>query len=145
MWGLDAEPARIETRGSWMTVDRCRGTTKDGKPCAAKPRPGTARCPWHSDDLADRRREWSRRGGVNSSNKARARKHLPDGTMSAPELGGLLGLVLKGVIAGKIEPGVGNAAANIARAMNDVIKTADIEERLRDLEEAAGLSDRRRG
>ncbi|MDP9470205.1 MAG: hypothetical protein M3Q71_05990, partial [Chloroflexota bacterium] len=67
----------------------CRGTTKDGKPCAARPRPGTDLCPWHSDDLADRRREWSRRGGTNSSSKARARRQIPDGAMSAAEICGL--------------------------------------------------------
>ncbi len=122
-----------------MTVDRCKGITKGGEPCAAKPRPGTELCPWHSADLAERRREWSRRGGVNSSNKARAKKQIPDGTMSAGELGGLLGLVLKGVIAGKIEPGVGNAAANIARALVSVREASEFEERLTALEAAAQI------
>ncbi len=122
----------------------CRGATKAGKPCAARPRPGTDLCPWHSDDLADRRREWSRRGGTNSSSKARARRQLPDGAMSAAELGGLLGLVLKGVIAGRVEPGVGNAAANIARALVSVREASEIEDRLRELEAAAALTDRRR-
>ncbi len=64
--------------------------------------------------------------------------------MSVAELGGLLGLVLKGVIAGRVEPGGGNAAANIARALVSVREASEIEDRLRELEAAAALTDRRR-
>ena len=121
-----------------MTVVDCKGITKDGKACAARPRPGTDVCPWHSTDLAERRQEWSQRGGVNSSHKARARRALPDGTMTTAETLGMLGIVFKAVISGKLEPGVGNAAANIARAMSNLTKTTDHEERIRELETAAG-------
>ncbi len=112
----------------------CRGTTKDGKPCAARPRPGTDLCPWHSDDLADRRREWSRRGGTNSSSKARARRQIPDGAMSAAEICGLLGVVLKGVIAGRIQPSVANAAANLGRTIIAAQEAAEFDARLAALE-----------
>jgi len=117
-----------------MTLPTCRGRTKDGKPCAAKPRPGTDLCPWHTPELADRRREWSRTGGRNSSNKARARKALPAAVMTAEELHAWLGIVFKKVITGTIEPGVGNAAANLARAITDVGRAAEIAERLDALE-----------
>lgn len=133
------------SRGSWRTVVTCRGVTRDGKPCGAKPRPGTDLCPWHSADLAERRREWSRRGGINSSNRARARKRIPDGALTTAETLGLLGIVFKGVIAVRVEPGVGTACATIARAMNDLVKTTEIEERIRELEQAAGIANRRRG
>jgi len=115
----------------------CRGVTATGKPCGAKPRPGTDLCPWHAPDLAERRKEWSRRGGANSSNKARARKALPNGTLTMAEVRGLLGITLRGVLAGKVEPGVGTACANIARALNEVTKTAEVEERIADLERLA--------
>ncbi len=127
-----------------MTVDRCTGITKDGKPCAAKPRPGTELCPWHTDNLAERRREWSRRGGVNSSNKARAKKQLPAQALTLHEVQGLLSFTLKATLAGKVEPGVANAVANVARTMTTVAQAGEMEARIRVLEEAAGLADRRR-
>ncbi len=61
--------------------------------------------------------------------------------MTPIELRGLLGLVLKGVIGGKIEPGVGNAAANIARAMTTIQETQELEERLAALEARAGIAE----
>ena len=121
-----------------MDARRCGGTTRDGRPCDAPARPGEPWCPWHSPTLAERRREWSAKGGGNRSNKARARKALPDGALTAAEVRGLLGLVLKGVIAGEIEPGVGTAAANIARALNDLARTAEFEGRLAEVERLAG-------
>lgn len=116
-----------------MTVERCKGRTKDGKPCAAKPRPGTDLCPWHDPQFANRRAEWSRRGGVNSSTKARARKQLPSESLTIDEIHGYLGRVFTGVIEGKLEPSVATAAANVARAMLDVAKVADFESQLTDL------------
>lgn len=62
--------------------------------------------------------------------------------MTTLELRGLLGVTLKGVIGGRIEPGVGNAAANLARALNDLAKTSELEERLTALEAAANLGGR---
>lgn len=121
----------------------CKGTTKDGRPCQAQPRPGSTTCPWHSDELAERRQEWSRRGGANSSSKARAKKLFPAEAMTTAETLGLLGIVFRGVIAGRVEPRVANAAAHVARAMNDILKTSEIEQRLAELEEAAGLNTRR--
>jgi hypothetical protein len=121
-----------------MTVATCRGTTKDGKPCGAKPRPGTDLCPWHSPDLAERRAEWSRKGGVNSSTQQRARKALPGHEMTATELHAFLAVVLKGVVAGRLDAKVGNAAANIARSMNEIGKSADLEERMAEIERKLG-------
>ncbi len=112
----------------------CRGATKAGKPCAARPRPGTDRCPWHSDDLAEQRQAWSRKGGTNSSSRARARRQLPHGGVSPAELQGILGLVLKGVVAGKLAPNVGNAAATIARALVAIREAAEFDARLAALE-----------
>jgi hypothetical protein len=70
---------------------RCRGTTRDGKPCAAHPRPGTDLCPWHSPDLAARRAEWSARGGAGRSNKQRAKRALPAEPLTAEEVHSYLG------------------------------------------------------
>ncbi len=112
----------------------CRGTTKGGNSCSARPRPGTDRCPWHSDDLAEQRQAWSRKGGTNSSSKARARRQIPDGAMSAAEICGLLGVVLKAVIAGRIQPNIANAAANLGRTIIAAQEAAEFDARLAALE-----------
>ncbi len=54
--------------------------------------------------------------------------------MSAAEICGLLGVVLKGVIAGRIQPSVGNAAANLGRAMIATQEAAEFDARLAALE-----------
>lgn len=114
-------------------VERCQGTTKGGRPCGAKPLPGAALCPWHSPDWAGRRAEWSAKGGANRSNTVRAKKVLPDHVLDMSEVQGLLCVALKGVLTGKVEAGVGNAAANLARAIATVSEAASFEEQLADL------------
>jgi hypothetical protein len=122
---------------------RCRETTKGGKPCGARPRPGTELCPWHSPDLAERRAEWSARGGAGRSNKQRAKKALPADPLTAEEIHSYLGVVFRGVIGGKIEPGIGTAAASIARAMIDVAKVAEFESQLAEMRrDLADLTER---
>ncbi len=127
-----------------MTVAICKGQTKDGKPCSARPRPGTDLCPWHSPDLAEQRAEWSRRGGRNSSNKQRARKSLPAELMTIEELSAFLGTVFKGVISGKVEPGVATAAATVARTMGELAKVSTFESDLAELRTQLSIV-RRRG
>ncbi len=53
--------------------------------------------------------------------------------MTMQEIQGLLGVAFKGVLAGKIDPGVGTACANIARAMTQVAGVAEIEEQIAEL------------
>jgi hypothetical protein len=55
--------------------------------------------------------------------------------MSAAELHGFLVFVLKGVVGGTIDAKVGNAAANLARGMNEIAKSVDVEIRLSELEQ----------
>jgi hypothetical protein len=109
-------------------ADGCRGTTKDGNPCAARPMPGRDVCPWHAPDLAQRRQEWSAKGGQQRSSQARAKKHLPTQLLSNEELISYLTVVFKGVIAGKVEPKVGTAAAAIAKTMTDIATAGAIDE-----------------
>ncbi|MDP9355162.1 MAG: hypothetical protein M3R02_07740 [Chloroflexota bacterium] len=113
-----------------MKPERCQAITKNGSPCGATPVPGDTLCAWHSPAWAEKRREWSKKGGAGRSNQARARKHLPTNTMTMQEIQGLLGVTFKGVLTGKIEPGVGTACANIARAMAQVAGVAEIEEQI---------------
>jgi hypothetical protein len=115
-------------------MDRqCKAVNAHGKPCSAQAR-DTGYCQWHDPGLHAQRAEWRRQGGANRSNKARARKELADGSLTPTELHALLCKTLKAVIAGRVEPGVGNASANLARALTDVGRAAEIAERLDDLE-----------
>ncbi len=123
-------------------AERCLGRNRDGSPCSAAPR-ASGWCMWHDPAREAERAEWRKRGGQRRSNRARAQKQLPDGLMTPVELRGLLGVVLKNVIVGRIEPGVGNAAANLARAMVSIQETQELEARIQQLEERAGLAEGR--
>ena len=122
------------------TSPRCSAATKDGKPCAAKPRPGTDRCPWHAPELAGKRSEWSARGGRGKASDARARKALPAGVLTIDQLRGVLGHTIARTLAGTIEPNVATAVGSLARAYGSLTEAAKAEElaaRLDDLEAAA--------
>jgi len=113
---------------------QCSGTTKAGSACRA-PAQANGFCVSHDPDrnpieLA----EWRSQGGKGKSNRARAAKELPDVPLTSADLHAHLGSVFLRVIAGKVEPNVGTAAANIARVMTEIAKTSDIEGRLIDLE-----------
>ncbi len=116
-------------------VGKCLGQNRDGSPCQAKPRPGSDRCPWHTPALAAQRRAWSRKGGQSRSNRARTAKRLPSEVMT--QIQGVLCVVLRDVIEGRTEPGIGNCAAGLARAIAAVAQAGEIEDRLSALEAAA--------
>ena len=122
-----------------MTAGRCEATTKDGRPCSAQALPGRAVCIWHdqSPEGVARRREVSSRGGRGRSGLSRLRRGLPTGDFGLPEVRGLLGLVLRDLLAGKIDPSVANAAANVGRAYVAVNEASDLEARLAALEALA--------
>jgi len=82
------------------------------------------------------RATWRRTGGEQRSNKQRARRQLPDAVLTPAELQGFIGLALRGVIAGEIEPGVANAVATLARAAVVVREATELEDRLAALEAA---------
>jgi len=55
-----------------------------------------------------------------------------------------LGITLRGVLTGKVEPGVGTAIANLARAMTTVAGASTLEQQLADMaRQIADLQDRR--
>ena len=125
-------------------VRTCLGTNINNEPCQAQPIRPSGYCYWHDPERAGEREQKRREGGANRANKARARKTLPAEPLTAEEVRAYLGVVFRGVIAGKIEPGVGTAAANIARALMDVAKVAEVEQQVADLRrDMAAFSERR--
>lgn len=121
-------------------VSQCLGRTATGEPCSAQPVRPDGYCYWHSPATAQEREAARRRGGQNRSNRARAAKQLPAGSMTPDEVLACLGNSIKGVLAGEIEPGVANSVANLSRAFVAVREASAlerIEERLADLERTA--------
>jgi len=118
--------------------DRCQATAANGQPCSAKPRPGRPLCLWHDPEADEKRREISRKGGAARSNAAKARKQLPANVLTASEWQDLVGTVAKGVITGKLSPGVGQAVASLARAHRDLAELGRLEEQVAALEALVG-------
>lgn len=128
-----------------MTVAICRGITRAGKPCRARPLAGSTWCVNHSPDITDAQRaEWRARGGTQSSNRARARKQLPGEAMEADELNAWLGVLFRRLARGEIEPAVATAAASLGRSIVEIGKAAEIEERVVELERELGIERRRK-
>ena len=111
--------------------DQCRGTTRDGAPCAARPRPERGWCAWHDPDLADRRDAWNRSGGRAKSNVVRAQKRLPQDLRDTLEA---LYRVMAAVEAGDMEPSRASAIAQVSRAIVAVFETATVEARIAEIE-----------
>ena len=124
-----------------MMAEKCRAVAKRGNPCGATVVAPEGMCAWHAPEWAERRREWSKKGGERRSNHERAKKQVP-AAMTAKELGGWLGVLFRGVVGGKIAPKVGTAAATIARALLEAREAGELEERVAELERAAGAGDR---
>jgi hypothetical protein len=122
---------------------RCSATNKDGSPCSAQAWRGGL-CRWHDPQLAADRAAWRAKGGQGKGNGVRARRRLAGATMGPAELQGALASVLQGVIAGEVAPGVGSAAAAIARAIVSIREATEIDERLAALERRAGMTGRGR-
>ena len=128
-------------------VERCQGTTIEGKPCGAKPRPGAPWCPWHDPALIARRAEWSRKGGKGKSHDARARKALSGGLKDVATAQAVLLQVLARLYRGDFDPAVATAMASVARAIDALARTsahASMEEHLADLaRQVAALTGKR--
>jgi hypothetical protein len=124
-------------------VDRktraCKAKTAAGSPCSAQPVRPDGFCFWHSPEAATERAEARRRGGEHRSNRVRAAKAAPP-AMSTDDLLATLSEAIRRVEAGELEPGVVNAMANLARAMDAIRESSEIEQRISALESRAGLN-----
>ncbi len=116
---------------------KCSAIARSGSRCSSPVLPGSAFCFLHAPEMAEMRRESSRKGGRNRSAKARAAKLIPE-AMSAADLAGWLSLLFTNVMEGTIEPRVGAAAATIARTLLDA-QNAAAQPRIDDLQEQLAL------
>jgi len=114
-------------------ASRCQATNQQGKPCGAEPyRDGL--CRWHHPALEADRKRWSAKGGSARSNKSRAAKALPTELMSTDEIAAWLTIQYRKLITGQIEPGIATASATVAKAIADIQRGAQIEERIAQIE-----------
>ncbi len=111
---------------------KCQATNTAGNPCQAEPRKGRNWCVWHDPELAERRKEWSLRGGHGKSNAVRAKKRLQ--RMELQDVDAALCTALVDVLAGDLEPGLATAAATLARAIHAVRTATEHEQRIAELE-----------
>jgi hypothetical protein len=124
---------------------QCAAITRGGSRCGSAVLAGSRYCWTHDPAAADRRLEASKKGGRARSNKARAAKQIP-AAMSAEDLAGWLSLLFTSVMTGRIEPKIGTACASIARVLHEVKTVTELEQRLSELEQRAGvMNDRRFG
>jgi hypothetical protein len=117
---------------------KCHATNAAGEPCQAMPLKGGEYCAWHDPDLAERRKEWSLRGGKGKSNSARARKRLK--RLELEDVDAALCTALVDVLNGTLEPGLATAAASVARTIHAVRTATEHERRISELEKSLDVS-----
>jgi hypothetical protein len=117
---------------------RCSAIARSGSRCASPVLPESAYCFVHDPAAADRRREASKKGGHARSNAARAAKAMPP-ALTSDDLLVTLSEAIRKVERGELAPGPANAISSLARAMNSIRETTEIERRLEELEGRAGI------
>ena len=108
----------------------CREHNIRGEPCgAAEWQDGY--CRWHHPEHRNQQREASIRGGRARSNRARAQKAFDlNQTRNLSDLLISLYGAIEQVLAGSLDPGPANAAANLARAIATIAGVADFQKQL---------------
>jgi hypothetical protein len=115
----------------------CSGRKRDGSPCPNAARPGKPTCWVHDPELADRRAEGRRRGGLNRSRPAVT---LPRATPDAPlesvqDVARFLAVTLNQARTGRVGVNVANCLFVGAGVLLRALETSDLERRIAALEE----------
>jgi hypothetical protein len=124
---------------------QCIARNANGARCQAQPVRPSGYCWFHDPAIDEERTRKRREGGANRSNAVRAKKSLPAEPLAAEEIRSYLGLVFRGLIGGKVEPSMATAAANVARALLDVAKAAELEQEVANLRRDLAAFAERRG
>src|SRR5680860_1084692 len=108
---------------------RCQADNQAGNPCEAKvQRDGW--CHWHHPANRDKHLAASRAGGRARSNEVRARKRLRGTNRDLATVMAKLIYGLDRVETGELEPGVLNAMANAARAIQSLAGAVTIQDEI---------------
>lgn len=121
---------------------QCNALTTSGKPCRGRPLPGGAYCMSHDPAHAERRAEGQRKGGKARANAKRAaRQWAAIGEQITPDqLPAILRACMISVRSGTLEPAQASAIATLAKTSVSITNEIQLEERIRALETAAGIS-----
>lgn len=114
---------------------RCSGITKGGKQCPVTPPEGRTFCVFHDPERQAEASEARRRGGYNRKAVTRARKLLAAGVKTMADVQEELLFAFVGVRDGDLDPRTALALASLARALKDVVVSADYETQIRELRE----------
>ena len=123
--------------------DKCSAIARSGSRCRSAVLPGRPFCFLHDPAAAAARAEGARKGGRSRSNAERAKKAIPV-AMTSDELAGYLSALFRAVVAGKVEPKVGTAAATIAKVLFDVRTAVAVEDLREQLDALKALVGRER-
>ncbi len=116
------------------TAAKCRGVRADGRPCEAAILVSDHWCFAHHPDLATQRAEARERGGANSSNVSRLRRHLRPSALGP--VFNRLEAALAQVHDGDLAPARAAAMATVARALIGVWEITELEQRIEQLEQS---------
>lgn len=111
---------------------KCAGVRVDGSNCGSVIVGETGFCFAHDPDLEAERRIARERGGANSSNVKRLRRHV--GPTSLGAIFDLLETALTQTHMGAIPPQRAQAMASLARALCTVMETGELVQRVEELE-----------
>ncbi|MGQ9648565.1 MAG: hypothetical protein ACUVXJ_00455 [Phycisphaerae bacterium] len=112
------EPTQIYTREPKQK--QCAATTRSGRRCRGKARPGQDFCPFHDPNLtAEQRREIASRGG----RSRRRLSHLPDGYLrkltTPAAVGEAMDRLYREVRLGIVDPAMGRTLMDILTRLHD--------------------------
>ncbi len=128
----------LKRRGTTFMQEQCNGVNKQGERCNGKALPDSEFCIAHDPKKVIAIAEARRRGGQARGNRSRAKRELEGAAMTASELGGILALTIRHILAGEQTPGVGQAIAALSRASLEAGKSSDLEERMSQIERRLG-------
>jgi len=114
------------------TAANCRGIRADGEPCGSVIVGETGLCFAHDPDREVQRAEARARGGSNSSNVRRLRRHVAGSALR--DVFDRLDTALGQCHVGALAPARAHGMAALARAMIATLEVAELEERLEALE-----------
>lgn len=117
---------------------KCSSLTASGKPCKGKPLPGRPYCLSHDPEMAEARREGSRRGGESRATARRVAKQWTAAgeVLSSDDLPAMLRGAMIAVLQGTLEPSQANAIATLAKASVTITNEIELVERIEALERA---------
>ena len=109
---------------------------RDGSPCPNPTRPGKTVCWVHDPELAAKRAEGRRRGGINRSRPAATLPpDMPDLTLkSVEDVAAALAETFNQVRKGRIAVNVGNCVGVLSNVLLKAIEGGDLERRITELE-----------